>query len=316
MARNIRQGPINTHQTPPQVIPGPLTPDEANALVNSKLRVPTMFTGMLSAWTEALTWTPQKLGMLLSDVETQFKICPKCVTHGDASGEGTVFENQCIYVTATYRDLHQWLEVDSSIKGKSSMKGAFRKDGRDEGPSSKQAKLEHPSSIGTENPLLAYPRGAYWVYADYKYMSQICKDLPGMLEAIDWGVFGFEGRNGNDSSLWCGSEGSFTPCHYDTYGWNLVAQLYGQKKWKLFPPSESHRMYPTRLPFEESSIFSQVNPAAPNLELHPNFVDVECYEVRTSTHTVVDVVCSVSLQLYMKASYSVWASSQYTRHML
>ena len=293
MARNIDQLPIATSQTPTQVINGPLTSDEAKALVNSKLSTPTIFTGMLSTWTEALTWTPQKLGMLLSDVETQFKIYPRCAPLGSASGGGTVFENQCTYVSATYRDLHQWLEVDGSGKGKSTMKGALHKDGRDEGPSLKQAKLEQPYTTSTENPLLAYPRGAYWVYADYKYMSQLCGDLPGMLEAIDWGVFGFGGRSGNDSSLWCGSEGAFTPCHFDTYGCNLVAQLYGRKKWRLFPPSESHRMYPTRLPFEESSVFSQVNPAAPNFKLHPRFADVECYEVHPHTHLpILCVVCN------------------------
>lgn len=282
MARNSQELdrlPTTSKQSPPHVISGPLTPGEAKALVTSKITVPTVFTGMLSAWTEALTWTPQKLGTLLSNVETQFKIYPKCTPHGDVSGGATVFENQCIYVTATYRHLHQWLEVDSSGKGKSTLKEALLKEGRDERPSSKQAKLEQPTSIGTENPLFAYPRGSYWVYADYKYMSLLCGSLPGMLDAVDWGVFGFGGRNGNDSSLWCGSEGSFTPCHFDTYGCNLVAQLYGHKKWQLFPPSESHRMYPTRLPFEESSVFSQVNPAAPNFELHPKFANVECYEV-------------------------------------
>ena len=279
MARNVKQ-------SLPQVIHGPLTPDETKALVISPLRVPTVFTGMLSTWTEALTWTPQKLGELLSDIETKFKIYPKCAPRSDASDGGTVFENQCIHVAATYRDLHQWLEVDSSGKGKASMKGTLPKDGGDEGPRSKQFKLEEPTSTRSGNPLLEYPREGYWVYADYKYMSQLCGDLPGMLEAVDWGMFGFRERNGSDSSLWCGSEGAFTPCHFDTYGCNLVAQLYGQKKWMLFPPSESHRMYPTRLPFEESSVFSQVNPAAPDFKMHPRFADVECCEV----HSIINEV--------------------------
>ena len=28
-------------------------------------------------------------------------------------------------------------------------------------------------------------------------------------------------------------------CHYDTYGYNLVAQLNGVKRWLLFPPTEA-----------------------------------------------------------------------------
>ena len=49
-----------------------------------------------------------------------------------------------------------------------------------------------------------------------------------MLEHIDWGVFGFDGRNGTSSTFWLGSKGAYTPCHYDTYGCNLVAQLFGR----------------------------------------------------------------------------------------
>ena len=45
---------------------------------------------------------------------------------------------------------------------------------------------------------------------------------------VDWSSFGFTGRDGKDSTFWMGSRGAYTPCHYDTYGCNLVAQLYGK----------------------------------------------------------------------------------------
>lgn len=45
----------------------------------------------------------------------------------------------------------------------------------------------------------------------------------------------------------------------DTYGFNLVAQLYGKKRWFLFPPSETENMKPTRVPYEESSVYSNIN---------------------------------------------------------
>lgn len=43
-----------------------------------------------------------------------------------------------------------------------------------------------------------------------------------------------------------------------------VAQLHGRKKWLLFSPEDTTRLYPTRVPYEESSVFSRVDPRAPN----------------------------------------------------
>ena len=42
---------------------------------------------------------------------------------------------------------------------------------------------------------------------------QLCDEMPEMLSAIDWSVFGFQGRDGKDTTLWVGSEGACTPCH-------------------------------------------------------------------------------------------------------
>ena len=47
-------------------------------------------------------------------------------------------------------------------------------------------------------------------------------------QAVDWGVFGLDGRDGGDSTMWIGSSKAYTPCHQDTYGFNLVAQIAGR----------------------------------------------------------------------------------------
>jgi len=47
-------------------------------------------------------------------------------------------------------------------------------------------------------------------------------------QMVDWSVFGFDGRDGTQSTYWLGSQGANTVCHYDTYGCNLVAQIYGR----------------------------------------------------------------------------------------
>ena len=50
-------------------------------------------------------------------------------------------------------------------------------------------------------------------------------------------------------------KGAHTGAHVDTYGCNIVVQLIGHKKWILYPPSETCALRPTRIPYEESSIW-------------------------------------------------------------
>lgn len=96
-----------------------------------------------------------------------------------------------------------------------------------------------------------------WAYFDYKYM---CTEIdPAYLPLFSWEKFGFPDKSGFDSTLWVGTEGAHTPCHQDTYGENLVAQLVGTKTWRLFPPDQEQYLSPTRVPYEESSVYSSVN---------------------------------------------------------
>ncbi|XP_041458017.1 HSPB1-associated protein 1-like isoform X2 [Lytechinus variegatus] len=131
---------------------------------------------------------------------------------------------------------------------------------------------------GSGNPLMLYKKSNFWCYADYKHMKHLFKDSPSVLEDVRWKDLGFD-CDGNQSTIWIGSEGANTPCHQDTYGFNLVAQIRGRKKWHLFPPSQTELMYPTRIPYEESSVFSLVNVKSPDLNQHPKFGEATPYEV-------------------------------------
>ena len=124
-------------------------------------------------------------------------------------------------------------------------------------------------------------RDSYWCYADYKYMAELFRDFPHLRRSVKWDSFGFPQRSGDESTIWIGSAEASTPCHVDTYGCNLVAQIYGQKKWTLFPPEETPKLYPTRIPYEESSVFSQVNIDNPDLSRFPAFASAVRYEVIT-----------------------------------
>jgi HSPB1-associated protein 1 len=49
-----------------------------------------------------------------------------------------------------------------------------------------------------------------------------------IFKMINWSDMGLSDRSGKESTLWLGSQGSHTPCHYDTYGINFVAQIVGR----------------------------------------------------------------------------------------
>ncbi|VTJ63377.1 Hypothetical predicted protein [Marmota monax] len=133
-------------------------------------------------------------------------------------------------------------------------------------------------------------------YADYKnlvsllggksFSTQIfvfvCPD-------VIWSDFGFPGRNGQESTLWIGSSGAHTPCHLDSYGCNLVFQVQGRKRWHLFPPEDTPFLYPTRIPYEESSVFSKINVVNPDLKRFPQFQKARRHTVTLSPRQVLFV---------------------------
>lgn len=58
-------------------------------------------------------------------------------------------------------------------------------------------------------------------------LEQITKNYF-LIKCIDWSGFGFNKRNAQESTLWIGSSQAYTPCHFDSYGYNLVAQIFGR----------------------------------------------------------------------------------------
>lgn len=77
------------------------------------------------------------------------------------------------------------------------------------------------------NPFKEFDISSCWAYADYKFMVEMKNE--GLIDeqCIDWSAFGFFNRNANDSTFWLGTGGAYTPCHFDTYGYNLVFQAHG-----------------------------------------------------------------------------------------
>lgn len=104
-----------------------------------------------------------------------------------------------------------------------------------------------------------------WATFSYKYL----KDFKAIGDDgnVNMGFCGFPEIQ-DDISFWLGSHGAHTPCHYDTFGRNVVVQVYGHKRWILFNHSD---LKPTRIPYEESSVFSTLpffSPKHPSDYLH------------------------------------------------
>ncbi|KAG7463890.1 hypothetical protein MATL_G00181450 [Megalops atlanticus] len=200
---------------------------------------PVVFLGMASDW-PALQWSVEQLSQTLGERTVRFRI-------GKRQEEKTpVFETQCSYIEATLGEFLSWARCQSS------------------------------SSIG---PFFDYPLSEYWAYADYKYIAMLFEDKASMFEDVVWSDFGYPGRNGQQSTLWVGTAGANTPCHLDSYGCNLVLQVQGRKRWHLFPPEDTDCLYPTRIPYEESSVFSQVNVVQPDHTVFPAFSGARAHVV-------------------------------------
>ncbi|XP_048809807.1 HSPB1-associated protein 1 isoform X2 [Lagopus muta] len=206
------------------------------------LQQPAVFCNMVGDW-PALHWDVKHLSAMLGGKTIQFRIGLKTM---DLVPQ---FETSCSYVKATLEEFLAW--------------------------SSRQ-----PSCLS--GPFSCFKHSKYWAYADYKYIARIFEDKEEVFQDVRWSDFGFPGRSGKESTLWVGSEGANTPCHLDSYGCNLVLQIQGRKKWHLFPPGDTSFLYPTRIPYEESSVFSKVNIANPDLKRFPEFRNSTAHVVTLS----------------------------------
>nr|XP_045003524.1 HSPB1-associated protein 1 [Jaculus jaculus] len=176
-------------------------------------------------------WTAQYLAGVLQGKQIRFRMGLK------STDTVPQFEPACGYVDATVEEFLAWNSDQSDLCG----------------------------------PFKDHSHSKFWAYADYKYFVSLFEDKTDVFQDVMWSDFGFPGRNGQESTLWIGSLGANTPCHLDSYGCNLVFQVQGRKRWHLFPPEDMPFLYPTRIPYEESSVFSKVNVVNPDFKCFPQF---------------------------------------------
>lgn len=162
-----------------------------------------------------------------------------------------------------------------------------------------------PATTTTQLPDLEN----HWGYVSYKRAHELFVDHPEVVKNFDWSLLGLAGA-GSDTNFWYGSKGCRTQCHYDSYGTNVVVQLHGHKSWLLFPPKDAEYLYPTRVPYEESSVYSRVNVRAPDLNSWPLLTNVHPHHVKLGPgdilfvphhwwHDVKAESTSISVNLWM-----------------
>lgn len=83
----------------------------------------------------------------------------------------------------------------------------------------------------------------------YVRQTRVWKDIKPLVDDVEPLCYGpaLAKTNGN---LWVGPAGTIAQMHWDP-GHNLFAQIRGEKKWILTPPSESHLTYPNKFSLSE-----------------------------------------------------------------
>lgn len=110
-----------------------------------------------------------------------------------------------------------------------------------------------------------------WMYCDYKDSLNFMSEKEAE-ETFQWHRIApnrISQDMSRETTVWIGTKGANTPLHYDTYSSNFIAQLSGRKRWRIFPPSASKDLNPTRIPFEESSVYSNATGRGDEIVLEP-----------------------------------------------
>eukprot|EP01134_Creolimax_fragrantissima_P002798 CFRG2798T1 len=223
-----------------EVLAQALTDTEVQEVVRTNRKVqPTVFREAINGW-DALKWTPSKLSDLFGDCDVKVRLHRK----DEIASNGIVpWETECDNVVCTMDEFIRWLLGELQYQ-----------------------------DMTSDHPLFEYDPNVYFGYADYMHFPEVFRSprhLDVASAAVNWSRFLQNSTServkntnehsclGRKSTLWVGSGGGCTPCHYDSYGYNLVAQIYGTKTWYLVPPTESAHMNPQRVPpYEESSVWS------------------------------------------------------------
>eukprot|EP00668_Euglena_longa_P046005 GGOE01061688.1.p1 GENE.GGOE01061688.1~~GGOE01061688.1.p1 ORF type:complete len:446 (-),score=58.72 GGOE01061688.1:36-1259(-) len=227
---------------------------------------------------QAARWTPTIL-------KEEFGACKSSMRFIPSSKLGKIiWEAECKRYFGTISEFINWLSDEPDEMESTSI--AFDKSVQARSTQAGKKRKRDPSCVDVGAHIISdlktiFPRDRWCGYMDYMHFEEVFADRLDAVEgAVNLSKFRVDPTKlQSRPTLWIGSPGSNTQCHYDTYGFNLVGQVHGSKKWWLYPPSATPSLYPTRIPYEESSVYSQVFVPSPDLDKFPLFQAAECHFV-------------------------------------
>jgi hypothetical protein len=116
----------------------------------------------------------------------------------------------------------------------------------------------------------------------YVRQTRVWKDIEPLVADVQPLRYGPANLAKTDGNLWIGPAGTIAQMHWDP-GHNLFAQIRGEKKWILVPPSESHMTYANKFSLSEIIQDSDVR------ERYPAFVE-SMEKAMASSASVEDLV--------------------------
>jgi hypothetical protein len=116
----------------------------------------------------------------------------------------------------------------------------------------------------------------------YVRQTRVWKDIEPLVADVQPLRYGPANLAKTDGNLWIGPAGTIAQMHWDP-GHNLFAQIRGEKKWILVPPSESHMTYANKFSLSEIIQDSRVR------ERFPAFVE-NMEKAMASSASVEDLV--------------------------
>jgi ribosomal protein L16 Arg81 hydroxylase len=116
----------------------------------------------------------------------------------------------------------------------------------------------------------------------YVRQTRVWKDIEPLVADVQPLRYGPADLAKTDGNLWIGPAGTIAQMHWDP-GHNLFAQIRGEKKWILVPPSESHMTYANKFSLSEITQDSGIR------ERFPAFVE-NMEKAMASSASVEDLV--------------------------
>jgi hypothetical protein len=110
----------------------------------------------------------------------------------------------------------------------------------------------------------------------YYLRAKLGEILPELLREIEIPAY-CEGRLALRHNLWFSGEGTITSLHFDLPH-NLIAQVFGKKRFLLFPTAESRNLYPEPW-ISATPHLSRVDPEHPDLARFPRLARARGWEV-------------------------------------